>query len=454
MLPIAWTPATIPLRDGASHPAEQGELLVPETPRGASITLRFLRMRSPRPAAPVALFLAGGPGDSGMQWARHPPFFRAFDLVRAEADLILLDQRGCGSSERDLRMTPPDQLAPDALATEEAMREFTLDHLRANAERLRADGAPPEAYTALASAADLDLLRQALGLERWSLWGYSYGTHLAQAYAKLFAGRLDRMVLCGFEGPDMTFKLPSRIQAQLERIHAWAESHGHGGFLDDLRAVHARLDREPMRAHVRLTGDGPSSEVRVGAFALRHVAAAWCGVSNRYPRLPGLYRALASGDGAPLEDALADLARSWTRPLTYFLKDAASGASPARLARIRAEAPACDLREAVNFPHPDAGAAIGAADLGEAFRAPLVSDLPILVLTGSMDGFTPTENAMEGLAHLPNAAHRVVRGAAHNDLIASPAAVDAIARFLGEGAPPAEDAFSIEPPALASDRNA
>lgn len=437
---IDWRPAIIVGRDRAEHHAALGELLVTEAPGGADIRLRFLRLECPQADAPTVVFLAGGPGDSGMKWAEHPPFFRAFDLVRERAHVILLDQRGCGRSERDLRMSSPARVPDDVFASESAMRTFTLDHLRENASRLRAGGAPLEAYTPVHSADDLEALRVALALERWSVWGYSYGTHLAQAYAKRHAGSIDRVVLCGFEGPDMTFKLPSRIQEQLVRLDARAP-----GLLDDMRAVHERLEREPVRVGVRMRRDGDSRPMLVGAFALRHLAATWSGVSNRFVRLPSLYRSLAAGDPSELAQGLEDIVKSWTRPLTYFLKDAASGATEARWARIRAETPDCEVRDAINFPHPGAGPAIGAADLGDGFREPLESDLPFLILTGTLDGFTPTANAIEGMTTLPNAVHRVVRGAAHNDLITPPEVARAIGAFIGVGAEPG-DGFEVPEP--------
>lgn len=445
---IDWKPTVIRVRDGSEHDSSLGDLGVPETPEGRSIRLRFLRLESPNAKAPTVVFLAGGPGDSGMQWAEHPPFFRAFDAVRMHAHVILLDQRGCGRSERDLRMRAPDQVPDDVFASEAAFRAFTLDHLRTNAERLRLSGAPLDSYTPVQSAHDLEAIRKALGLDRWSVWGYSYGTHLAQAYAKDYANSIERIVLCGFEGPDMTFKLPSRVQEQLVRLDARSP-----GLLHTMRSVHDQLEREPIRVPVRLRHEAEPCTMPVGAFVLRHLAATWSGVSNRFARLPTLYESLAHGDATVLARGLEDVVKQWTRPLTYFLKDAASGATKARWTRIRKEAPDCEVRDAINFPHPDAGPAIGAIDLGDEFREPLASALPILILTGSLDGFTPTENALEGVATLTNATHRVIHGAAHNDLITSPEVAAAIGAFLSTGAEPA-DSFDLPEPALPAMRSA
>ncbi|MGY1424807.1 alpha/beta hydrolase [Lysobacter sp. A289] len=54
-------------------------------------------------------------------------------------------------------------------------------------------------------------------------------------------------------------------------------------------------------------------------------------------------------------------------------------------------------------------------DLGEAFRAPLQSDVPALFISGTLDGRTPPGNAKALMPGFSDAAHLLVHGASHDD---------------------------------------
>jgi proline iminopeptidase len=104
-----------------------------------------------------ALFLHGGPGSSIN--ANHRRFFDA-GVYR----IVLFDQRGCGQSR------PLGELASNTLA-----------HLLADIERLRMH----------------------LGVERWMLFGGSWGSTLALAYAQRYPQHVSGLVLRGvFLGSD------------------------------------------------------------------------------------------------------------------------------------------------------------------------------------------------------------------------------------------------------------
>lgn len=445
---IDWSPTTLTARDGSTLAAELGELLVPEDRSGGSaqIRLRFARIKAANPTgAPPVIFLSGGPGDSGIQWANHPPFLKVFQEVTQHVDLILLDQRACGTSERHLKVPVPQNVSPDVLLDENHYRTFLLNHLQHAARVHEGQGAPLHAYTVVESAHDVNDLRIALGVDKVTIWGYSYGTHLSQMIARLHGEHVERIVLCGFEGPDQTYKFPAQIQAQIERLHAQAQSAGYD-VAGSMARVHEAFSRKPLTVEITLDKNQPPTELRVGAFALQQMAAGWIGISNRFLQLPKMYAEIESGNHASFIKSLSLYAKNWSRSLVFYLKDAASGATPERLAQINAEAGQCILGNAANYPFPEVGPMIKAADIGAANRTPLVSNLPFLIFTGSLDGFTPTENAIEGMKTLPNAHHVVIENAAHNELLNSPEGVTAIAAFVARGELPVFTGVSIDPP--------
>ena len=86
--------------------AEWGTLTVPENRRRSDsnpVELSFVRFPATTPdPGHAVLFLAGGPGESGIQSARGG-HFSIFMALREVSDVIALDQRGTGASRRSLR---------------------------------------------------------------------------------------------------------------------------------------------------------------------------------------------------------------------------------------------------------------------------------------------------------------------------------------------------------------
>lgn len=422
VVPIDWKPTEIVTRDGRTRAAELGSVVVPEDREGsgANITVRFLRLKCPNPSGPPVLFLSGGPGDSGIQWASHGPFLEVFDRVAEHVDVILVDQRGSGSSDRRMPVHAP-KFGCDDLASEEAMYALIEQQVGLAVQAAIEQGGNPSAYSVLSSAADLIAIADALEVERVSLWGYSYGTHLAQMTTKLYGDRIDRVVLCCFEGPNQTFKFPANMDAQLLRLDSI-----YPGFVNDVRFVHEQLNQAPIDV----------SGLWWGSFAMKHLCASWCGISNRFTRLPGIYRSLAEGTSDVLEKNLKDYTRLWSRPLVFYTTDGASGATAERWKEITAQAQEAILSNAANFPFPAISAVVKARDMGDQMRENLETDLPMLLLTGTLDGFTPTENALGSLDTLENAHHIMIHNAAHNDMFGSSTAVEAIVQFIGYGVKP------------------
>jgi pimeloyl-ACP methyl ester carboxylesterase len=99
--------------------------------------------------------------------------------------------------------------------------------------------------------------------------------------------------------------------------------------------------------------------------------------------------------------------------------DAASGVSPERRARIGKEAATALLGGASNPGVPEAAWLAGVPDLGEGFRGPLRSAVPVLLISGTLDGRTGPENAEALRPGLSKAGHLVLEGAGHEGLFQS-----------------------------------
>ncbi|MFF0158479.1 prolyl aminopeptidase [Streptomyces sp. NPDC005263] len=159
------------------------------------------------PRGKPALVLHGGPG-SGCT----PYFRRLFDPALYR--IVLLDQRGCGRS------------TPHAGVYETDMSVNTTPHL----------------------IADLELLRRHLGIERWLVWGVSWGAVLGLRYAQTHPEAVSELVLTGVAtGSDAEVTLLTRglgkiFPEDFERFLAGLPDDERSG---NLAAAYNRLIESP-----------------------------------------------------------------------------------------------------------------------------------------------------------------------------------------------------------------
>ncbi|MPZ83979.1 MAG: prolyl aminopeptidase [Actinophytocola sp.] len=167
---------------------------------------------SGNPAGKPVVFLHGGPGSGTMPLHR-----RMFDP--AGYRIVLFDQRGCGRSTPSVR-------APDA-------------DLSAN--------------TTWRLVADMEALRSSLGIDRWQLFGGSWGATLAMAYGQTHPDRVSEIILRG------VFLLRQR---ELD----WMYRGGAGSLFPEAWAAFASLvpDEDPLAGYHRLVNDA-DPEVRARA---------------------------------------------------------------------------------------------------------------------------------------------------------------------------------------------
>ncbi|MDH2425244.1 alpha/beta hydrolase [Sphaerisporangium sp. TRM90804] len=147
----------------------------------------------------VLLVNPGGPGASGVQLARYVAAALPKD-VASRYDVVGFDPRGVGASEPALSCADPKKhfAAPrlDQVPRNEAAQASLMARARryADACGVRYPSVLPH-MTTENSARDMDAIRHALGEQKVSYLGYSYGTYLGAVYATLFPHRVRRLVL-------------------------------------------------------------------------------------------------------------------------------------------------------------------------------------------------------------------------------------------------------------------
>lgn len=422
--------------------AEGGTIAVPMSRASAGsamIELRYVRLPTTgaSPGSPI-VYLAGGPGGSGiagMQGSRAEWFLS----LREFGDVIALDQRGTGDSGPEARSCPRSIEFPlDEPADPDAWLGPLGGSVASCVDSLRALGTDARGFTTVESADDLEALRRALGAERLTLVGSSYGTHLALATARRHPESVDRMVLAGVEGPDHTLKLPGNIQGNLERVaEAIRRDPMYGPLLPDplgtLDSLLRGLEAEPERVAIL-----PGLEVTVGRWDLQSFLAGGMGDAGELARLPVRLVTMSRGDFGELARWAYEERRPGPVQLMSRAMDCASWASIERLERVRRESRETLLGATIDWPLPGICEVAGLPRLDDAFRGPLERSIPVLFVSGTLDGRTPVSNAEEIAAGFPEGRHLVIENASHgSDLFtSSPQILEAVHAFLaGEDLP-------------------
>jgi pimeloyl-ACP methyl ester carboxylesterase len=197
-------------------------------PDGPSITLALNRVKGIASGTSghlgVLLVNPGGPGASGVALARYVAASLPKD-VAARYDVIGFDPRGVGASEPALSCADPKKhfAAPrlDQVPKNDAAETALLARAKAYAVAcgVRWGWLLPH-MTTENSARDMDVIRRALGEEKISYLGYSYGTYLGAVYATLFPNRVKRLVLDSVVDPEGVW-----YDANIAQDHAFNRRH-------------------------------------------------------------------------------------------------------------------------------------------------------------------------------------------------------------------------------------
>lgn len=440
-------PYTFEAASGETVEAELGRIEVPENRSredSRTIVLKFVRFKSTaeKAGSPI-VYLAGGPGGSGIGAARGSRF-PLFMALREFGDVIALDQRGTGMSgfedlDCDDRYLIPFHEPVDPAKAARIMSNVTKGCI----ERLRKSGIDVSAYNTIESAADLNDLRQALGAEKLTLWGISYGTHLSLAMMKYHGKHVDRAILAGVEGLHHSYKLPGDQQELMEQIARLAKKDpairkAVPDLLGSIRKLMAQLEKEPQTVELTHPTNGMTMRVTVGKFDLQRALAGMLRGPDSFRPMADAIARLEAGDWVALAMSSAQGRQGEGFHAMSVAMDCASGASRDWLDRIAREAGTTLLGDAINFPFPMLCEGLGVGDLGDEFRSPVESDVPTLLISGTLDGRTPVNNGTEVEQHLANSQHLIIEGAGHSDplFLSSPKILEDMHAFMrGEKIP-------------------
>ena len=409
---------------GPAYPgikARCGELqrpLDPDEPGGENITLRIAVVPalnlSPEPDPVVPL--AGGPGQGAVQF--YAAYAGAFDALRRNRDILLVDQRGTGESA--LMDCPFDDDLIEGQYSVDAVVQFTEECLAA----LPHD---PRYFTTSVAVADLEAVRAALGYERLNLYGVSYGTRVAQHFARRFPGSTRTVTLDGVVPPQIVLGTEIAIEGQRAVDNIFARcaadapcSDRFPGVADTFAELVETLREAPVTIGVPDPSTGRPQSLTFGVSELAGAVRLLAYHPNTIALLPLLIDEAGKGNFTPLGSQFLMTTISMVDALALGMHNAVmctedlpfldpSDVDYDAIATSYMGSIQLDALQAICDTWP-------AGPIDPDFKKPLDTDIPVLLLSGDADPITPPRYAHLAAVDLANARLLTGRDQGHGQL--------------------------------------
>jgi pimeloyl-ACP methyl ester carboxylesterase len=360
-------------------------------------------------------YFAGGPGSAATEDAAGVA--QGLSKIREHRDLVFVDQRGTGGSNP----LNCDFYNPADLQSYLGYF-FPLEEVRRCRTQLetRAD---LKLYITTIAMDDIDDVRTALGYDRINLFGGSYGTRAALTYLKRHPQHVRTATLQGVS-PTNQF-MPGDFPVQTERAlqgvlaECVADQQCNTAFPNvraEAQAVLAQLIKGPIEVEIQKPESTEHIKVKLSrdlvAEAIRYMLYSPVPAS----RVPLIIHLAAQGNFVPLTHAALEYRKFLvgTGSNGMYLSITCAEDLPwikpgegERLAentflgdyRLRQQREACAL-----WPR---------ATIERDYSQPVVSDVPVLILTGQWDPVTAPSNGETAARTLKNSMHIIVPHGAH-----------------------------------------
>jgi len=393
----------------------------------------------PDPLVPIA----GGPGQGSVQF--YTSYSWAFEDVRRNRDILLIDQRGTGES------ATMDCEFDDDLVEGDYSVELTVEYTGRCLEQLPHD---PRFFTTSVAVTDIEAVREALNYPSLNLYGVSYGTRVAQHFARRYPDSTRTVVIDGVVPPQISLgpEIATESQNAVEKILArCAEDEDCDERFPDLADDFSRLVRDLREVDVEISVPHPSTgrpeEILFSKAEFSAAIRLLAYHPNTMALIPLLIDEAGKGNLVPLGsqylmtsiammDALSlgmHNAVMCTEDVPFYDKSTIDydGIEASYMGMFQ-----LDALDAICSIWP-------AGPIDDGFKEPLASNLPVLLLSGDADPITPPRYAELAAVDLENATLLIGKDQGHGQ-IGVGCTSGLVADFIESADPAAIDASCLE----------
>ncbi len=393
----------------------------PDDPDGPTITLKVAVIPAldldPMPDA--VLPIAGGPGQGTIQM--YATQRRAFEPLRRNRDILLIDQRGTGDSSK---MTCP---ANEDIDATDLSDEETLELVRECLDQLPHD---PRFFTTSVAVRDIEAVREALGYPALNIYGVSYGSRVAQHYARRYPETTRTVIIDGVVPPDLPLGPDIAIESQRAVDQLFARcaedsacAEAFPNLEEEFNILVEDLKQNPRTVNMLHPVTGRPDEVRLGHDELAAAVRLMLYQPDSLALLPLMIHDAANGNYTPIAASMQMVVGSLAEALAMGMHNsvmctedapfyASMGFDASRLDETYMGGTQYSALQLMCSAWP-------AGFLDDDLRELLTVDVPVLALSGDVDPITPPEYAVRAIAELPNARHIVGVNQGHGQVAVS-----------------------------------
>ncbi len=405
------------------------------------------RWRYKPPKTPI-LYVTGGPGGSARLGSQEEveSWWYERQLFPIGHPLIVMGQRGTGRDEPDFDCEEFDDPAialgaHSRDASPPVRRPLFMAAATACVERLREAGIDLTAYNSRESAADIAELRRALGIERWNLYGISYGTRLVLSTLRYHPEGIRAVILDSVYPPEARSLLDRArfYREALQRLFADCAtnfncSRNYGDIKEAYDVSHQRLREQTITLDLKALDSDLDLVISIDHRKLDELLFDALYFEETREMIPHALRETADFHYTALRNLkLHTLEGSGSLStavnLSHICNDEAPFESPTEIAAA--------AREAGSLSHMITESGKGyvcavwpAGSPSAAENTPVESPVPALLLSGSFDPITPPLLARSAAAQLSTSYVFELAEAGHGAFYESECAQHLVAEFL------------------------
>jgi pimeloyl-ACP methyl ester carboxylesterase len=402
-----------------------------EKPDGRVLQLPFIRVHSPAtdPSPTPLIYIAGGGGFTIFPLLSF--YMDSFgEAFLARGDLIFTIPRGAPGANPELQCPGFEELlydlSKDPQASAEEIISTKAQFLGDCAGRLRSEGVELEMYSSTTDAADLSDLVVALGLDRADFLAQSYGTNVGFALLRDHPEVVRSMVMDSVLPPQVHLngdRAPNAYNGLETLFTACSDSpecnQAYPNLREEFYALAQRLDEDPVPTQVT----GWETQITGGIFTEAILTLLYTGNGDSGPR--AIMQASA-GDFSRVERYIPDILNAIEPSGPDLVSEGVFYSITCR------EWVPFDSLEAAREAAEDLPAPIGRhiftnfalwqftlcdsmgiTPADELVSQPVISDIPVLLLSGGFDIITPPEYTQLALEGLENGFSFVFPGEGH-----------------------------------------
>ncbi|MEM9688206.1 MAG: alpha/beta fold hydrolase [Pseudomonadota bacterium] len=393
----------------------------PDAPDGTTITLKIAVVPAldldpmPDPVLPIA----GGPGQSTIQM--YATQRRAFEPLRRTRDILLIDQRGTGDSSP---MTCPVDTDLDvSTVSDEDVLALTGECL----DQLPHD---PRYFTTSVAVRDIEAVRVALGYPALNIYGVSYGSRVAQHYARRYPETTRTVIIDGVVPPDLPLGPDIALESQraVDQLFArCAEDIACVGAFpqleEEFNILVADLKDNPRSVKMLHPVTGRPDEVTLGHNELASAVRLLLYQPDSLAMLPLMIHNAANGNDIPITASMQMVVGSLSDALAMGMHNSVMCTEDAPFYEaLDFDASRLDdtYMGGTQYKALQLMCSVWPAGfLDEDLRENLSIDVPVLALSGDVDPITPPEYAARAISALPNTRHIIGVNQGHGQVAVS-----------------------------------